>query len=196
MRGPPIRIRTFIVGAIIAVLLLPTLAGGAAWLLERDRQQAAIQGRLHTAIAYVTVHRTDIQAAHVVRDSPACSDGPICSGNCSSLGRVRSARSTSARRSARPSRRNRRASSRRVRPLRRPGPRRPIRPRVVAMTTGSSRSQALERRPTWSSTSTTLPPPVPPRSSSRWWSVSSSCSPRSPSWSGSPAAGWSRRSPG
>ena len=52
------------------------------------------------------------------------------------------------------------------------------------------------RRPRWSPTSTTGPPPVPPGRSSRSSAESSSCSPGSRSRSGSPAAGWSRRSPG
>ena len=43
MRRPPIRIRTFILGTVLVLLLLPALAGGAAWLIERDRQQADIQ---------------------------------------------------------------------------------------------------------------------------------------------------------
>jgi hypothetical protein len=61
MRQPPIRIRTFILGTIVVLLLVPPLAGGAAWLLERDHQQAEIRGRLNTAAAYLTSHRTEIQ---------------------------------------------------------------------------------------------------------------------------------------
>ena len=67
MRRPPIRIRTFILGAILALLLLPTLAAGAAWLIEQDRQQAATKQRLHTAVAYLSSHRTDIQEPVVVQ---------------------------------------------------------------------------------------------------------------------------------
>jgi signal transduction histidine kinase len=67
MRRQPIRIRTFILGAILALLLLPTLAAGAAWLIERDRQQAGTQQRLHTAVAYLTSHRTEIQEPAVVQ---------------------------------------------------------------------------------------------------------------------------------
>jgi signal transduction histidine kinase len=67
MRRPPIRIRTFILGAFVALLLLPTLAAGAAWLIERDRQQADIQRRLHTAGAYLTSHRTEIRKPAVVQ---------------------------------------------------------------------------------------------------------------------------------
>jgi signal transduction histidine kinase len=61
MRRPPIRIRTFILGTVLVLLLLPTLAAGAAWLIERDHQQAGIQGRLSTAAAYLTSHRSDMQ---------------------------------------------------------------------------------------------------------------------------------------
>ncbi len=61
MRQPPIRIRTFILGSVLLVLLLPPLVGGAAWLIERDRQQARIQPRLDSAVAYLTSHRTSMQ---------------------------------------------------------------------------------------------------------------------------------------
>ena len=61
MRRPPIRIRTFILGTVLVLLLVPTLAGGAAWLIERDHQQAGIRQRLNTAAAYLTSHRTEMQ---------------------------------------------------------------------------------------------------------------------------------------
>jgi signal transduction histidine kinase len=61
MRRPPIRIRTFILCTVLVLLLLPTLAGGAAWLIERDHQQADIQRRLSAAAAYLTSHRTEVQ---------------------------------------------------------------------------------------------------------------------------------------
>ena len=67
MRRPPIRIRTFILGAILALLLLPTLAAGAAWVIEQDRQHAATKQRLHTAVAYLSSHRTEIQEPVVVQ---------------------------------------------------------------------------------------------------------------------------------
>ena len=60
---PPIRIRSFILGSVLVLLVAPTLAGGAAWLIERDLQQAAIQQRLNTAVAYLTTHRTDLKAS-------------------------------------------------------------------------------------------------------------------------------------
>ncbi len=43
MRRAPIRIRTFILGTVLVLLLAPALAGGAAWLIERDHQQAGVQ---------------------------------------------------------------------------------------------------------------------------------------------------------
>jgi len=67
MRQPPIRIRTFILGTVLVLLLLPTLAGSAAWLIERDHQQADIQRRLNAAVAYITSHRSDMQQPASVR---------------------------------------------------------------------------------------------------------------------------------
>jgi signal transduction histidine kinase len=61
MRRAPIRIRLFILGTVLVLLLVPTLTGGAAWLIERDHQQAEIQQRLNTALAYLTSHRTAMQ---------------------------------------------------------------------------------------------------------------------------------------
>jgi signal transduction histidine kinase len=59
----PIRIRSFILGSVLVLLVVPTLAGGAAWLIERDLQQAAIQQRLNSAVAYLTTHRTDLKSS-------------------------------------------------------------------------------------------------------------------------------------
>jgi signal transduction histidine kinase len=61
MRRAPIRIRTFILGTVLVLLLLPVLTGGAAWLIERDNQQTSIHERLNTANAYLTSHRTEMQ---------------------------------------------------------------------------------------------------------------------------------------
>jgi signal transduction histidine kinase len=61
MTRTPIRIRTFILGTVVLLLLLPTLIGGAAWLIERDHQRAGIQLRLNTAVTYLTSHRTKMQ---------------------------------------------------------------------------------------------------------------------------------------
>ena len=67
MRRAPIRIRTFILGTVLVLLLVPTLAGGAAWLIERDHQQAGIQQRLNTAVAYLTSHRAEMQKPAAVQ---------------------------------------------------------------------------------------------------------------------------------
>lgn len=67
MRRPPIRIRTFILGTVLVLLLLPTLAGGAAWLIERDHQQAGTRQRVNTALAYLTSHRAAIQEPAAVQ---------------------------------------------------------------------------------------------------------------------------------
>ena len=61
MRRRPIRIRTFILGTVLVLLLLPSLTGGAAWLIERNHQQENIQRRLTTARAYLTSHGTGMQ---------------------------------------------------------------------------------------------------------------------------------------
>jgi signal transduction histidine kinase len=60
---PPIRIRSFILGSVLVLLVAPTLAGGAGWLIERDHQHDAIQQRLNTAVGYLTTHRNDLKAS-------------------------------------------------------------------------------------------------------------------------------------
>jgi signal transduction histidine kinase len=67
MRRAPVRIRTFILAIVLALLVLPALAGGAAWLIERDHQRSDTQQRLGTALAYVTSHRTDMQEPSSIR---------------------------------------------------------------------------------------------------------------------------------
>jgi len=62
MRRPPIRIHTFILGTVLLLLLIPLLTGGAAWLIERERQQADIRHRVNTAVAYLTAHRGEMGA--------------------------------------------------------------------------------------------------------------------------------------
>ena len=57
----PIRIRTFILGTVLVLLLAPILAGGAAWLIERNHQQAIVQQRLNTVVAFLTSHRAEMQ---------------------------------------------------------------------------------------------------------------------------------------
>jgi len=61
MRQQPIQIRMFLLGTVLVLVLSPILTAGVAWLIERDHQRAAIQGRLNTAVAYVTSHRSDMQ---------------------------------------------------------------------------------------------------------------------------------------
>jgi signal transduction histidine kinase len=67
MRRAPVRIRTFILAIVLALLGLPALAGGAAWLIERDHQRSDTQQRLGTALAYVTSHRTEMQEPSSIR---------------------------------------------------------------------------------------------------------------------------------
>ena len=61
MKPSPIRIRTFILGTVLVLLVLPVVAGGSAWLLERHRQHAAIEHRVNTAAAYLTSHRARLR---------------------------------------------------------------------------------------------------------------------------------------
>lgn len=67
MRRPLIRIRTFLLGTILVLVLVPTLAATAAWFAERDHQQAGIEQRLKTAIAYLTSHRTEMREPAAVQ---------------------------------------------------------------------------------------------------------------------------------
>jgi signal transduction histidine kinase len=67
MKQPPIRIRTFILGTVLLLLVLPTVTGGGAWLIERSHQQAGIERRLNSSVAYVTSHRTEMQEPAAVR---------------------------------------------------------------------------------------------------------------------------------
>jgi len=60
MSRAPVRIRTFILGTVLLLLSLPVLAGATAFLLERHNQQAAVQRRLDTALAYLTANRTKL----------------------------------------------------------------------------------------------------------------------------------------
>jgi signal transduction histidine kinase len=61
MSRAPVRIRTFILGTVLVLLLAPALAGAAAWVIERDHQQATVQQRLNTARAYLTSHRIEVK---------------------------------------------------------------------------------------------------------------------------------------
>jgi signal transduction histidine kinase len=61
MRRPPIGIRTFLLGTFLVLVVVPTLAGAAAWLIERDHQRADVQRRLGTAAAYLSSHRATIK---------------------------------------------------------------------------------------------------------------------------------------
>jgi signal transduction histidine kinase len=60
MRRAPVRIRTFILGVVLALLVLPTVAGVAAWRIERGHQRAATQRRLDAAFTYLSAHRTEM----------------------------------------------------------------------------------------------------------------------------------------
>jgi methyl-accepting chemotaxis protein len=68
MRRPPIRIRTFILGTVLVLLVVPPLAGGAAWLIERDHQQAGARQRLNAAFAFLASHRAETQESAVVQE--------------------------------------------------------------------------------------------------------------------------------
>lgn len=61
MSRVPVRIRTFLIGTVLALLLFPTLAAAAGWLVERGRQQAAVDRRLDITAAYLTSHGRRLQ---------------------------------------------------------------------------------------------------------------------------------------
>src|ERR1700722_2316650 len=67
MSRAPIRFRTFILGAILVVLLVPTLAASAAWVIERENQHSNIQRRVDTAVSFLTAHRSEIKERATLR---------------------------------------------------------------------------------------------------------------------------------
>jgi signal transduction histidine kinase len=67
LRRAPIRIRTFIFGTVLVLLLVPTLAAGAAWVIEGARQQTDIRQRLNTAVGYLTSHGTEMREPAAVQ---------------------------------------------------------------------------------------------------------------------------------
>src|SRR5579863_8895685 len=67
MSRAPIRFRTFILGAILVVLLVPTLAASAAWLIERENQHSNIQRRVDTAVSFLNSHRSEIKERATLR---------------------------------------------------------------------------------------------------------------------------------
>jgi signal transduction histidine kinase len=50
----------FLLAAVLALTVLPVASGTAAWLIERERQNADIQQRLDAATDYLTAHRERI----------------------------------------------------------------------------------------------------------------------------------------
>jgi signal transduction histidine kinase len=74
MRSVPVRIRTFILGTVLVLLLLPAFAGASAFVLERRQQQAAVQRRLDAAATYLTANRTEMQKPSRVRAFAALLD--------------------------------------------------------------------------------------------------------------------------
>jgi signal transduction histidine kinase len=62
MRRAPIRIRVFILVALIVLLVAPTLAGGAGWLIEHDRERANVHTRVNTVVAYLGDHRGELHS--------------------------------------------------------------------------------------------------------------------------------------
>jgi signal transduction histidine kinase len=61
VRRAPVRIRTFILATVLALVLLPVLAGVAAFQIERDHQRADIRQRLDTAFGYLSAHRMEMR---------------------------------------------------------------------------------------------------------------------------------------
>jgi signal transduction histidine kinase len=50
----------FLLAAVLALTVLPVASGTAAWLIERERQDAGIQQRLAAATAYLTTQREGV----------------------------------------------------------------------------------------------------------------------------------------
>ena len=188
MRRAPVRIRTFLLGTVLVLLLLPTLAGGAGWLIERDHQRASIQQPLNAAVAYLTSRRSELQAPATARGFARLVDRLDLLGQLVIVGP--SEKQPAVRQSGP------RAGIQAARRCPARQARRPPGRALWAMTAGSYGSERPSRRQRSSPTCTTGRPPAPPRRSSRSSAGSSSSSPSSRSRSGSPAAGWSRRSPG
>jgi hypothetical protein len=198
VRRPPIRIRTFILGTMLALLLMPTLAAGVAWLIARDHQQAGIQHRLNTAFAYVTSHRTEM------RDPASVQGFTRLLGRLELLAQLVIATTT-------PPGKSQLYVSPALNPAvqkEEAGPRKAGRPDRTPATSPADTTKTWtdERQrliPVGTSTRATLAADLFYRPASRATralvalvSGSSSCLPGSRSRSGSPAAGWSRRSPG
>lgn len=61
MSRSPLRFRTFILVTILVVLLVPTMAAGAAWAIERENQHANIQRRIDLAVSFLETHRDAIK---------------------------------------------------------------------------------------------------------------------------------------
>ena len=74
MRRAPVRIRTFIFGTVLVLLVLPLLAGATAFVLERHHQQAAVQRRLDAAFSYLTANRTEMKQPARIRAFAALLD--------------------------------------------------------------------------------------------------------------------------
>ena len=201
MRRPPIRIRTFLLGTVL-VLLLAADADRRRSLGDRARSPA---GR-HPAAAEHTRSPTSPpiaprckEPAVRSRGSRACSTGSICSPRSSSPRRPAGEEPALPQPDPRPGSgpaEARGSPAGRVRPARRPRTSRPARARPGSPSAGWSLSGRESRRPLWSPTSTTGPPPGPRGRSSRSSAESSSCWPGSRSRSGSPVAGWSLHSQG
>jgi signal transduction histidine kinase len=61
MTRAPIRIRAFMLGTFVALLLLPVLAGGAGWLIEGRHQDTITEHQVGPAVAYLKAHRSSVK---------------------------------------------------------------------------------------------------------------------------------------
>jgi signal transduction histidine kinase len=61
MTRAPIRIRAFMLGTFVALLLLPVLASGAGWLIEGHRQNTINHDQVGPAVAYLIAHRNNLK---------------------------------------------------------------------------------------------------------------------------------------
>ncbi|HZP73953.1 MAG TPA: HAMP domain-containing sensor histidine kinase [Gaiellaceae bacterium] len=61
MRRAAIRIRVFILAVVLVLLAVPSLAGGAAYVIERHHQQIDLRRRLGDAYSFVAAHHATMQ---------------------------------------------------------------------------------------------------------------------------------------
>ncbi|MES1248369.1 MAG: HAMP domain-containing sensor histidine kinase [Actinomycetota bacterium] len=67
MTRAPVRIRTFLIATVVALVSAPALAGFAAWSIARHVQSHDARKPLDEAVAYLVAHRTQIREPAAIR---------------------------------------------------------------------------------------------------------------------------------